>query len=77
MIESYKRGWTNCFNLDKKITKNEFFAFLFSDLIVVGIFGAVMSIFAINNLYNDPKYMFITNPILILFWLYFFWWNYT
>tara|TARA_Y100001978_G_C23612809_1_gene394423 strand:- start:261 stop:782 length:522 start_codon:yes stop_codon:yes gene_type:complete len=37
MINSYKKAWANSFNLDKRTTKNEFFAFYILDVIIFGL----------------------------------------
>jgi len=61
MINSYKKAWANSFNLDKRTTKNEFFAFYFLDSIVLGLLIAGIAAFYENDL---------GVPILISFWLY-------
>ena len=63
MINSYKKAWANSFNLDKRTTKNEFFAFYFLDSIVLGLLIAGLASFYENDLFV---------PIIISFWLYLF-----
>ena len=42
MFISYAKTWANSFNLDKRTTRSEYFAFYFLDLIVLGLISALV-----------------------------------
>ena len=65
MINSYKKAWANSFNLDKRTTKNEFFAFFILDIIV---FGLLILGIALQEVIPP----FLVWFCLISFWLYLF-----
>lgn len=63
MFISYAKTWANSFNLDKRTTRSEYFAFYFLDLIILGLISAL--VFTDDYSRGDEQIAYIG-----LFWFY-------